>query len=138
MAATIATTLTSHYVGSHPGANALSAGALTYGFSVAFYVLAGLAALGALVAAVFIQDEPAAEDPAGRRRRRSRGGRMSRFSELNDLVLQLKGLVLVRELQEKRGAEAEELGMYDAEIERVRDRLAAFVREGGGAERVAA
>ena len=63
---------------------------------------------------------------------------MSRFSELNDLVLQLKGLVLVRELQENRGAEAEELGMYDAEIERVRDRLAAFVREGGGAERVAA
>jgi hypothetical protein len=63
---------------------------------------------------------------------------MSRFSELNDLVLQLKGLVLVREVQEKRGANAGELGMYDAEIERVRDRLAAFVREGGGAERVAA
>ncbi len=53
---------------------------------------------------------------------------MSRFSELNDLVLQLKGLVLVRELQEKRGAEADELGMYDAEIERVRDRL---IRQGG-------
>ncbi len=63
---------------------------------------------------------------------------MSRFGELNDLVLQLKGLVLVRELQEKRGAEGEELGMYDDEIERVRDRLAALVREGGGAERVAA
>jgi len=63
---------------------------------------------------------------------------MSRFSELNDLVLQLKGLVLVRELQEKRGADGGELGMYDAEIERVRERLAAFVREGGGAERVAA
>jgi hypothetical protein len=62
---------------------------------------------------------------------------MSRFGELNDLVLQLKGLVLVRELQEKRGADAGELGMYDAEIERVRDRLAEFVREGGGAERVA-
>jgi hypothetical protein len=63
---------------------------------------------------------------------------MSRFGELNDLVLQLKGLVLVRELQEQRGAEPGELGMYDAEIERVRDRLAAAVREGGGAERVAA
>ncbi len=61
VATTIATTLTSHYVGSHPGTNALSAGALTYGFSIAFYVLAGLAALGALVAAVFIQDAPAAE-----------------------------------------------------------------------------
>ena len=63
---------------------------------------------------------------------------MNRFGELNDLVLQLKGLVLVRELQEKRGAETGELGLYDAELERVRDRLAAFVKEGGGAERVAA
>jgi hypothetical protein len=63
---------------------------------------------------------------------------MNRFGELNDLVLQLKGLVLVRELQEKRGADGQELGMYDAEIERVRDRLAAFVREGGDAFSVAA
>jgi hypothetical protein len=64
---------------------------------------------------------------------------MNRFGELNDLVLQLKGLVLVRELQENRGADSGELGMYDAEIERVRDRLAAVVREGGGAvDRVAA
>jgi hypothetical protein len=63
---------------------------------------------------------------------------MTRFGELNDLVLQLKGLVLVRELQEKRGADTAELGMYDAEIERVRNQLATFVREGGGAERVAA
>jgi hypothetical protein len=63
---------------------------------------------------------------------------MRRFGELNDLVLQLKGLVLVRELQEERGVDASELGMYDAEIERVRDRLATFVREGGGAERAAA
>ena len=63
---------------------------------------------------------------------------MTRFSELNDLVLQLKGLVLVRELQEERGADVAELGVYDAEIDRVRDRLARFVKEGGGAERVAA
>ena len=63
---------------------------------------------------------------------------MSRFGELNDLVLQLKGLVLVRELQEQRGADPVELGMYDTEIERVRDRLAAFVKEAGGGERVAA
>jgi hypothetical protein len=63
---------------------------------------------------------------------------VSRFGELNDLVLQLKGLVLVRDLQEERGADLSELGMYDAEIERVRDRLASFVKEGGGAERVAA
>jgi hypothetical protein len=64
---------------------------------------------------------------------------MRRFGELNDLVLQLKGLVLVRELQEQRGADSRELGMYDAEIERVRERLASFVKHGGGAlERVAA
>jgi len=67
LAVTISTTLTTHYVASHPGATALSPGALTYGFSVAFYVLAGLAALGALVAAVFIQDKPAedASQPVG-------------------------------------------------------------------------
>jgi hypothetical protein len=63
---------------------------------------------------------------------------MTRFEELNDLVLQLKGLVLVREVQEQRGAGGGELGMYDAEIERVRDRLASFVKDGGGAERIAA
>ena len=63
---------------------------------------------------------------------------MNRFGELNDLVLQLKGLVLVRELQEERGADSGELGMYDAEIERVRNRLAAHVKEDGAAERVAA
>jgi len=62
---------------------------------------------------------------------------MSRFGELNDLVLQLKGLVLVRELQDQRGAEVEELRMYDAEIERVRDRLAAVVKE-DAADRIAA
>ena len=63
---------------------------------------------------------------------------MSRFRQLNDLVLELKGLVLVRELQEQRGADAAELGMYDLEIERVRDRLAEVVKESATAERVAA
>ena len=63
---------------------------------------------------------------------------MTRFEELNDLVLQLKGLVLVREVQEQRGADSAELGMYDTEIDRVRNLLAAVVKVGGGAERVAA
>jgi hypothetical protein len=64
---------------------------------------------------------------------------MTGFAELNDLVLQLKGLVLVREVQERRGADPGELGMYDAEIERVRERLANLVKDGGGADfRVAA
>ena len=51
------------------------------------------------------------------------------FRELDDLVLDLKGLVLVRGVREERGADADELAMYGAEIDRVRDRLAALVRE---------
>ena len=52
----------------------------------------------------------------------------SNFRELDDLVLHLKGLVLVRRLREQRGADADELLMYRTEIERVRDRLASLVR----------
>ena len=52
------------------------------------------------------------------------------FHQLDDLVLQLKGLVLVRKLREQRGADTEELTMYGAEIERVRDRLAELVQAG--------
>ena len=52
------------------------------------------------------------------------------FRELDDLVLHLKGLVLVRKVQESRGAGRAELEMYGAEIERVRDRLAELVRAG--------
>jgi hypothetical protein len=51
------------------------------------------------------------------------------FRELDDLVLHLKGLVLVRGVREERGADADELAMFGAEIDRVRDRLATVVRE---------
>ena len=51
------------------------------------------------------------------------------FRELDDLVLQLKGLVLVRRLREERGADTGELLMYGAEIERVREKLATLVRD---------
>ncbi len=51
-----------------------------------------------------------------------------RFSDLDDLVLHLKGLVLVRNLRRRSGADSKELGMYSAEIDRARDRLARFVR----------
>jgi hypothetical protein len=51
------------------------------------------------------------------------------FRELDDLVLHLKGLVLVRGVRAEGGADEEELEMYGAEIDRVRDRLAAFVQE---------
>jgi hypothetical protein len=50
------------------------------------------------------------------------------FDQLNDLVLHLKGLVLVRKYREGQGADSSELAMFSAEIERVRDRLATFVR----------
>jgi len=49
------------------------------------------------------------------------------FTELDDLVLHLKGLVLVRDLRRQRGADESALGMYGAEIERVRSRLAGLV-----------
>ena len=53
------------------------------------------------------------------------------FRKLDDRLLQLKGLVLVRELRARRGAEEGELLMYGVEIDRVRNRLAGLVRSGG-------
>jgi hypothetical protein len=53
------------------------------------------------------------------------------FRKLDDLVLHLKGLVLVRRLRERRGADEGELLMYGAEIDRVRSRLARLARSGG-------
>jgi hypothetical protein len=50
------------------------------------------------------------------------------FRKLDDLVLHLKGLVLVRELRERRGADEGELLMYGVEIDRVRSRLARLAR----------
>jgi hypothetical protein len=46
------------------------------------------------------------------------------FRKLDDLVLHLKGLVLVRRIREQRGADDGELLMYGAEIDRVRGKLA--------------
>ena len=59
-ASTIATSFTSHYVDSHAGASPLGGQALTYGFQITFYVLAGLAALAAALAATMIESRPAA------------------------------------------------------------------------------
>jgi EmrB/QacA subfamily drug resistance transporter len=55
-ATTIATTFTSHYVNAHPGTSALAGGALNHGFQVTFYVLAAVAAVGAVVA--YLLTEP--------------------------------------------------------------------------------
>ena len=52
------------------------------------------------------------------------------FRKLDDLLLQLKGLVLVRELRAGRGADEGELLMYGVEIDRVRNQLAMLVRSG--------
>jgi hypothetical protein len=50
------------------------------------------------------------------------------FRELDDLVLHLKGLVIVQGLREQSGADDLELAQYGAEIERVRKQLAEYVR----------
>ena len=53
------------------------------------------------------------------------------FRELDDLVLHLKGLVIVQGLREQSGADDLELAQYGAEIERVRDQVAEYVRDAG-------
>jgi EmrB/QacA subfamily drug resistance transporter len=64
-ATTIAATYTSRYVDVHPGAAPAGGAALTHGFEIAFYVLAAIAALGALVSALLVESKPAiAEEPA--------------------------------------------------------------------------
>ena len=59
-ASTIATTFTARYVDAHPGSSPLGAAALTHGFQVAFYALAGLAALGAVLGAVLLESPSSA------------------------------------------------------------------------------
>ena len=58
-ATTIATTFTTRYVDVHTGATPLGGAALTHGFAIAFYVLAAIAALGAVAAAVLVESNPA-------------------------------------------------------------------------------
>ena len=58
-ATTIATTFTTHYVHAHAGVTGFSGAALTHGFEITFYVLAGVAAAGALAAAILTESNPA-------------------------------------------------------------------------------
>jgi predicted MFS family arabinose efflux permease len=58
IATTVATTLTAQFVDSHTGSSPLSAAALTHGFQGAFYVLAGIAGAGALLAALLLERQP--------------------------------------------------------------------------------
>jgi Major Facilitator Superfamily len=64
-ATTVAITFTDRYVDSHAGISPLSGAALTHGFQIAFYVLAGAAAAGAVLAALLIEPQPteAERDP---------------------------------------------------------------------------
>jgi EmrB/QacA subfamily drug resistance transporter len=56
---TVATTFTERFLESHPGASPIGGAALTHGFQIAFYVLAALAVLGAVLAAAIIESKPA-------------------------------------------------------------------------------
>jgi hypothetical protein len=54
-----------------------------------------------------------------------------KFSEVDDRLLHLKGLILVRGLLEKRGASEAELSEHSDEIVRVRAELAQLVETSG-------
>lgn len=56
--------------------------------------------------------------------------------EIDDLLLRLRGLVLVRDLLEQRGATSAEVDEHTREADRVRARLAALI--GGSGEAAAA
>jgi EmrB/QacA subfamily drug resistance transporter len=58
VATTVATTFTTRYVDAHSGTNAFNAAALTHGFQVAFYALAALAGLGAILAGLMLESAP--------------------------------------------------------------------------------
>ena len=56
---TVATTATTAFVTAHPGSTAFSGAALTNGYDVAFWVLAGIAAAGAVLTALMLESRPA-------------------------------------------------------------------------------
>jgi len=58
VASTIAATYTSHYVNAHPGSTAASGAALTHGFAIAFWVLAGIAVVGGILGALLVESRP--------------------------------------------------------------------------------
>jgi EmrB/QacA subfamily drug resistance transporter len=64
VATTIAATFTSRYLDAHAASATTSGAALTHGFAIAFYALAGVAAIAALVAAVLVESTPALAEGA--------------------------------------------------------------------------
>src|SRR5262249_20721737 len=59
---TIAATFTSRYVDAHAGASPLGGAALTHGFQIAFYVLAAVAAVGAIASGLLVESKTAAAE----------------------------------------------------------------------------
>ncbi len=60
-------------------------------------------------------------------------GRIERsFLAVDELLLRLKGLVLVRELLAERGVRDADIAEHDAEIERLRTQLATYLTGGPG------
>ncbi len=57
-ATTISATYTSRYLDAHPGVSPASGAALTHGFEIAFYVLAAVVVLAALITAVVVESKP--------------------------------------------------------------------------------
>jgi EmrB/QacA subfamily drug resistance transporter len=56
---TIAATATANWVTAHPGAAPAGGAALTHGFATAFYILAAVAAAGAVISAMLVESHPA-------------------------------------------------------------------------------
>jgi len=61
VASTIAATYTSHYVQADPGSTAASGAALTHGFAIAFWVLAGIAVAGGILGGLLVESRSHAE-----------------------------------------------------------------------------
>jgi len=61
IASTIAATYTNHYVHAHPGSTAASGAALTHGFAIAFWALAGIAVAGGIVGALLVESRRRAQ-----------------------------------------------------------------------------
>jgi len=61
VASTIAATYTNHYVHAHPGSTAVSGVALTHGFAIAFWVLAGIAVAGGALGTLLVESRSHAQ-----------------------------------------------------------------------------
>jgi hypothetical protein len=107
----IAATSAGNYADAH-SLSASSAVSLAHGFQTGLYVLTGLLLVAVLVAFTLVRSavpQPVVERLEG---------------SLDELKLHLRGVELVHQLREQRGAGAEELQVYSAEIDRTRRQLA--------------